>query len=1037
MNKSAPQRRGIIYYFANNSVASNLMAIFLVVIGALCFIDIQRQIYPNKKDEFVNIYATFPGASPEELESLVLEKIENTLIDLPGITDSLTTAKRGLGHISLKIDSKTPPEDMVYRIKERVDAITGFPEGLESTVVSQGKIDHLVMELVVTGDVPLPELVPIATNVGNELRQLTMVSDVVVRTPEFEIAFEIDPTVLRQYNLTLSSISEAIKRFSANLSAGHIVTASGDLSVRIENQYYEGKDFGDIPVKLGANGGELLLQDIAVIKDGFTERERHFKFSGANAINITVNATDNENMVKVANAVRQFIEQKNPDLPPGIEIKAVLDMTYYLNERLEMMLNNLLEGALLVGLMLAIFLNVRLAVWAMLGLPVSFFGAVILMYFVGISLNVISLFAFIMVLGIVVDNAIIISESVSNEQEHSPGKHGTDIVIRGVERVATPAIFGVLTTVAMFVPFLFASGSGQLYFFEIAAVSIFCLLFSLLQSKLILPSNLAQTSVTVNKPNKYRQQFNSAFQRLVNGPYRRFILCCVNFRWTIVSAFLCAMCLTWAMFNYGYVRSALIPKVPQDFPSIHIHMNKNTSGEQMVEVLKDIETRIKQIDHGIESEYGQKMISEILSMNLNRNTGVMIIKLVDDKKRPVSTFDLSRRWREELPIYPGVRSLFIVDSFAGEDNLHDIGISLTGQDVSQLNQAASAVMALLRPQTGVFDVSSTLDLGSQELRLTLLPIAYKLGLDLSTIASQVGHGFYGGIAQRISRYGEDVRVVVRYPKHTREAVSSLAYTVIKTPQGKQVMLGDIAKIELKPGLSEIRREKGERSVYIFGSLDEELITADDFFNTLKEGVIPSVKNAFPDVNVTLNGEVNKEADAQKEQAIFFVVGMMAVYILLAVPLRSYAQPIIIMLVIPFSFILPIWVHIVLDMDINMMSTFGLVAAAGVVINDSLVIMDFINRYIKKGHSLESAVVEAGCKRFRAITLTSITTFVGLLPIMFESSLQAQFVIPMAVSLAFAVLFATLVSLILVPCSFLIWQDVRMMPTVGSDQKSNA
>ncbi|MEL7292176.1 MAG: efflux RND transporter permease subunit, partial [Pseudomonadota bacterium] len=830
--------------------------------------------------------------------------------------------------------------------------------------------------------------------------------------------------VLQKYSLTLNDVVNAIQRYSANYSAGEVRTNAGMISVRIENQYYRGEEFRDIPVKIGANGGKVLLQDIATIKDGFTEEDRYFKYSGQNAIYLSVKATKDQNMVAVAESVKAYIAQKNQALPSDLQIKTLVDMTYYLNARLDMMLKNLLQGAVLVALMLSLFLRVKLAMWVMIGLPVCFLGAVMLMPAIGVSINIVSLFAFIMVLGIVVDDAIVIGESAYSEIEKKGG--GIENVVRGVKRVATPATFGVLTTMAVFAPFLMSKGIERAFFFGIASIVILCLLFSLIESKLILPAHLAHSKFDPIKQGSWRERFNTRFFRFINGPYKRFIELCTHWRWSVLAGFVAILTISVSLVLANYVRIVPSPKVPHDFPSIKLVMNDNISSQQTIEALKLIESTVLEVDQEIEQQTGQKMVRDILTFSQGRKEGSLVIPLVDEELRPFDTFELARRWRESIPTIPGMKTFTVSDNVNDDGKGDEFGFLLYGSDIDSLNSAGRALIVALQQQRGLFDISSSIDSGSQEVQLSLAPVAYNLGLDLFDIATQVGGSFYGGEAERVLRDGEEVKVMVRYPKLTREAFSSLRYAVITTPEGKKVMLGDVVEINQKPGVSSIRREQGYRSVYVYGSIDEELVEPNAIVERVSDEIIPDILADYPGVKSELGGTIEEQQAQQNEQIIFFVAGMILVYILLAVPLKSYTQPLIIMSVIPFSLTGAIWGHYWFGLDLSMMSTFGLIAAAGVVVNDSLVMTDYVNQVRREGVGIKQAVIEAGCARFRAITLTSITTFVGVLPIMFETSLQARFVIPMAVALGFAVLFATLLSLVLVPCLYLILEDIKAL-----------
>ena len=726
------KQTGIIAYFANNPVAANLMMGFIIIMGILSYFTIQRQMFPNIEINYININASYPGASPQEIEESILVKIEESIKDVTEIKKGVSRSFRNSGRISLEIDPDKKLSDVLDKIKLRVDGIATFPAGMEPVTIYQAEFQQDVIEMSLVGDFPLTQLKPIAKQIEDELLQLQNVSLVNLDAPEEEIGIEIQPESLRKYNLSLSDVANAISRHSANFSAGQLRTDAGFISVRIENQYYNGEEFRQIPIKIGKNGAKVLLQDIAVIKDGFTEGERYFKYSGSNAIFMSVKATKDQNMIPVAESVKAFIEQRNKTLPPGLELKTLVDMTYYLNARLDMMLKNLLQGSIMVALMLTLFLRFKLALWVMVGLPVCFLGAVMVMPILGVSINIISLFAFIMVLGIVVDDAIVIGESAYSEIEKSGG--GVENVVKGAKKVATPATFGVLTTMAVFAPFTLSSGPESAFFYGIAVVVILCLAFSLVESKLILPAHLAHSTFTPIPENSWRAKFNKRFMGFVNGPYRRAIKKAIEWRWLVLSAFVGLLIISFALISSNLVRTVPNPKVPHDFPSIEIEMNDNISDLQTINALKTIESIVWKVEEQTKTEFDQGMIKDLLAFNQSRTEARIVIPLVDEDLRPFSTFELSRRWRELLPKIPGLKSITIQDDVNGSGGDGEFGYLLYGPDIDTLNKAGLQFISMLQQEKGLFDISSTIDPASKEVQLTLLPVAYDLGLDLATIA---------------------------------------------------------------------------------------------------------------------------------------------------------------------------------------------------------------------------------------------------------------------------------------------------------------
>ncbi|WP_342806519.1 efflux RND transporter permease subunit [Alteromonas sp. M12] len=1018
------KQTGLIAYFANNAVAANLLMIFIAIMGAVTYFSLPRQMFPSIEVNFISIQANYPGASPQEIEEGILIKIDEALKDVTEIKRSVSRAFRNSGRVSLEIDPDEQLSDVLDKVKLRVDGIATFPAGMEPVTVYQEEFNQDVIEMAIVGDSSLKDLKPLAKDIENELLQLSNVSLVDLYAPDDEIAVEIQPDQLRKYNITLDDIRLAIQRFSANYSAGQLRTDTGIISVRVENQFYKGDEFRRIPIKIGNNGAQVLLEDVAIIQDGFTEGERYFSFSGQNAIYMSVKATKDQNMIPVAESVKAYVKERNKSLPEGLELKILVDMTKYVTERLNMMLSNLFQGSILVAFMLTLFLRFRLALWVMIGLPVCFLGAILTMSMFGISINVLSLFAFIMVLGIVVDDAIVIGESAYTEIEKHGG--GVENVVRGTMRVATPATFGVLTTIAVFVPFTQGSGFLGTMMWNIAGVAIFCLAFSLVESKLILPAHLAHTNFKPIKAGSWRDRFNSRFFGFVNGPYRNFIEVSTRFRWAVFGTFIALLLTSVGLISGNFVRMVPSPSVPHDFPSIRIEMNETVSDTATIEALKLIEKVVQKVENDVIDEYGSGLVRDTLSFNDGRTEGRIMVALVPEEQRPFDTFELARRWRAEIPEIPGMKSFTIRDDpFAEGGGDGDFGYLLFGPDIETLNAAGRKFIELLQQEKGLFDISSTIDPASKEIQMTLLPVAYDLGLDLSSIANQVGASFYGGEAQRVIRNGEEVRVMVRYPRLTRERFAELKYAVITTPSGKEVMLGDVVSLEEMPGISYIRREGGYRSVYVYGNIDEEAVEPNAVVERIAENLLPEMQKFFPSVKTELGGAIEETQAQQNEQILFFIAGLIMMYILLAVPLKSYMQPFMILMVIPFSFTGAIWGHFFFGVDLSTMSTFGLIAAAGVVINDSLLMTDFINSRRKEGIHIKQAVLDAGCARFRAITLTSITTFVGVLPIMFETSMQARMVVPMAIALGFAVMYATIVTLVLIPSMYLILEDIRL------------
>jgi len=1020
MNSS---NRGLIAWFACNPVAANLLMIFTLVVGWMVYATIQRQMFPGNEAGFIQIQAVLRGAAPQEIEEGILIRLEEALLDLEGVKRQTSTATNGSGRFLLELEAGKDAAVMLDQVKLKVDAIHNFPAAMEPLVISQRLDQQRAVELVLTGgDDPLALKV-----MGTKIRDALLKTPNIQRVdfdsmPAFEVSIEIEPKTLQQYNISLQQVSDAIAQHSDNISAGNIRSSAGNINIRSEQRAYTAAEFSQIPVLIGAQGERVLLGDIAVINDGFEERVHYMRFDGQPAVLLSVLATANQSLPEVAASVDKFIKTQNQSLPGDFKLHTLVDMTYYLDERLEMMLNNLLQGVLLVFALLVVFLRLRIAFWVVVGLPVSFLGAVMLMPLFDVSINIITLFGFIMVLGILVDDAIIISESAYAET--STHGHTVDHVIRGVQKVATTATFGVLTTVAVFLPFMFAQGAEFNEFKTIAIIVVLCLLFSLIESKWVLPAHLAACHFKPQPETHWRTRFQQWFAQKIQHGYLPALRLSSKHPYLTLLAF-CAVLFSVLFFiATAKLRVVMTPPVPHDYPEIEFEMYQNSTQQQTLLVLQQIEQMVRTEEQRVIASTGRPMIKHMMPFLRSDTMGSIMITLVDENERPLNAFELGNKWRQAMPALAGVRSIRVKDDLFANSQQRDLGFKLYGDDPVQLTQAGLAFIAALQQLPAVYDIGSTIDSGTKELNLQLKPVALQLGLTSTELARQVGHSFYGIEAQRMVRDGDEVRVMVRYPVALRQQLSALAYTRISLDGGGFVMLGDVADIQEVPGVSSIYREAGNRSVRIDASVHQQLMTTSAVVAQIKNELLPPILQQFPGVKSSLSGMIETQQRQMSTMGIYLVAALLLVYILLAIPLRSYRQPLLILSVVPFGLAGGLWAHYMLGANVSLFSVFGLIAAAGVVVNDSLLLSDGINQRCRSGQSLLSAIEQASCSRFRPIFLTSVTTFVGLVPLMFETSLQAQLVIPMAISLSFSVLFGTVVTLFMVPALYLIIADVR-------------
>ena len=1032
--------KGLIAWFARNPVAANLLMIIILIGGLLTAGTIRKQFFPAVETNWLSFNAGYPGAAPQEVEEGITIKVEEALESIQGLRRVITYSNRGSSNGWIQVEDNYDPQIVLEEVKSAIDSISSFPATMEKPRIEREKYTQEVMYISLYGDLTSKQLKEIGEKIHDEILQLPLVNiSNFYSGLGYEISVEISKDRLREYGLSFNDVSNAIRNYSQNMSAGQIRTENGYINLRVENQSYLGHEFDKIPLITLADGTNIKLGDIAKVNDGFEEGLRYSKFNGKNAVTFSVGASADQSITDVANVVNNYLDKKQLALPQGVKIEPWVDMTYYLQGRLDLMLDSMKTGAVLVFLMLALFLRVRLAFWVMMGLPVCFLGTLLFLPLgmIDVTINVISLFAFILVLGIVVDDAIVMGESAHAETEERG--HSIDNVIRGVKKVAMPATFGVLTTIAAFLPITLDTGPSAAFGQAIGFVVILCLIFSLIESKLILPAHLARMKQPkVIQPNSknpldylrrgvnaVQAKVDSTLKGFINNRYLPFLTVAVKYRYSVIMAFIGFLIICAGLYSGGFVRFIGQPKIPHDFPRISLEMKTDASDKATLAGALALRDALLKVDQQIEQEYGQKMLSD-LQVRLNGRTNAEIsTKLVDPELRPMDTFAVAEKWRNAFPIIPGMKSLTVQDSLIGggrDDG--DISFRLEAKDEQQLVAASKELKAKLNSLKGVGDVNDSRQNSTKEIQFELKPQAYALGLTLRDVASQAGYSFYGLEAQRILRNGEEIKVMVRYPEEQRNSIAQVSDLLIKTASGAEVPLSEVAEIKLVDGVNRIRRENGNRTINVWASIDAEQVEPFKVARDIRDNFIPNLLAKYPRVKSQLSGNIQEQLDSTDTQLRDFMISLLVIYSLLAIPLKSYSQPFMIMSVIPFGIVGSVLGHMILGIDLSVLSLFGIIAAAGVVVNDSLVMVDYINNSRRQGTPLKTAVIEAGGRRFRAILLTSLTTFIGVTPIILETSMQAKMVIPMAVSLGFGVLFATIVTLVLIPCIYLMIEDIR-------------
>lgn len=1049
----------MIRWFTNNGVAANLLAIIAVVTGLIVASGIKLELFPELDLDIVQITVPYPGAAPEEVESGIVELIEDRIQDVDGIKKLSAFASEGAAILTAEVERGSDAGEVRDKIKVRVDAIENFPEEAEEPTVEELLIRNEVISLAIYGDTDPKTLKRIAERMRDELNTREDITQVDIKgIAQFEISINVSENTLRQYGLSFDQVVQAVRATSLDIPGGSIRSRGGEILLRTTGKAYTLEEFSRIPLLTDPDGARIELGDIATIVDGFVDDPLVTEFNHQRAVILRVFAVGDQSALDVSARVQSFAKEINNELPPGIQIEAFRDFTYYLKGRLQMLIENGVYGLLLVFLILTLFLRPSLAFFVMLGIPISFLGSMLVLPALGVSINLASLFGFILVLGIVVDDAIIVGESIFTQfQKH--GGPGVEASIEGTKKVSIPVTFAVLTTIVAFLPILTIPGFLGKFFFPIPVVVIACLIFSLIESKLVLPYHLTLCKVGGHKRERIswlqRQQRKIAdgLETFIERYYAPFLSKAIRLRYLTASIFVACLMIMLGMLAGKHLPFVFFPEVPSDYIVAKLVMPEGTPVELTAKAVHRMEDGLDRLIKEIEEEgLGQPFDNAVITIGgqpfeggggpageaLARNTPNLAEIAVELVKREdlaiggdinaLSAPELAKRWRELIGPIAGAKELSFNANAAGVAG-EPINIQLSGRDFTALQAASTAIKETLATYDGLFDIKDNYSSGKREIQLSINESAESLGLRQSDLGRQVRAAFYGIEAQRIQRGRDDIKVMVRYPESERRSVENLEDLRIRTPQGNEVPFTEVADFEISESYSTITRIDRRRVLNITSDADKSVANLGLIKKSLRGeddalGDIDEILKDYPGITWSFEGEAREQADIFASLGKMTIIAMFLIYALLAIPLKSYLQPIIIMSVIPFGLIGAIAGHMIMGQPMSILSVLGFVALAGVVVNDSLVLVDFINQERNDGRTLREAIETSGALRFRPILLTSLTTFAGLLPVLFETSLQAQFLIPMAISLSFGVLFATVITLLLVPAFYSILEDIR-------------
>ncbi len=1048
---------GAIAWFARNPVGANLLMLAIVAGGLMTLPTLRQEVFPEFELDLITVSVVYPGASPEEVEEGITVRIEEQIKGVSGIKELTSVASEGAGVVTAELLEDANASRILDEIKNRVDAIDTFPDEAEEPIVEQVVPRRQVINVAVSGEADERTLKRLGQQVRDEITALPGITQAeLTNARPYEISIEVSEGALRRWGLTFDDVARAVRRSSLDLPGGSLKTAGGEILLRAKGQAYRGPDFERIVLLTHPDGSRVSVGDVARVVDGFEETDRYARFDGRGSVLVQVFRVGQENALDVASAVKEYVRSTQARMPEGIELTVWEDDSHFLRARRDTLMRNAATGFAMVMALLALFLRLRLAFWVGIGVPISFLGAIWLMPAFDVSINMVTLFAFILVLGILVDDAIVTGENIHTHQTRDHDR--LRAAIRGAQEVAIPVTFGVLTSVAAFVPMMLLPGVFGKVFAMIPIIVIAALFFSLVESKLVLPSHLSHgrdggetwlANPVSRAWRRLQERIASGLQRSIDDVYRPLLERCLRWRYLTAATAASVLLLAVGWVAGGWIPFTFFPRVEGDNVVAMVTLPQGTpvqvteravlrleqSFERVREELDASRAEDTAVRHVLasvgEQPYGQRQGRASGPMGglggaSAGHLGEVNVELVPAEQRSMKSVEVARRWREVTGPIPDAEELVFTSSIFGAGD--PIRVQLRGPDLEELRVVAGELKAALAEYPGVFDVTDSFRGGKQELKLRIQPGAEALGLSLADLARQVRQAFYGEEAQRIQRGRDDVAVMVRYPAEERRSLGDLENMRIRLPDGIAVPFGEVATAELGRGFSSIRRTNGNRVIDVTADVDLSRANANQVLADLRSGALPRLLRDHPSVSYSFEGEQREQRETLGRLGRLYALSMIAIFTLLAVPLGSYVQPLIIMAVIPMGFVGSLIGHLLMGIEqLSMVSVIGLVAASGVVVNDSLVLVAFVNERRNRGVPLVQALRDAGAARFRPILLTSLTTFVGLLPMMLERSVQAQFLIPMAVSLAFGVLFATVITLLLVPSAYLILEDLRRLP----------
>lgn len=1020
--------RGMVSWFAANTVAANLLMIVAFIGGFISFNTMEREFFPPGEINIVQVSITWEGASPKDVDEQLVSRIEESVSDLDGIKRITSSAREGVGTVTIEGFNNVTLDTLLNDVERRVNQINNLPPAAFQPTVTEIETGPPYFGLTVHGNVDALTIKRIAEKVRDDIAklpggQLARVEAVL----DEEVSIEVTEESLRRYGLSFSDIANAVRRSSINSSGGQVRTDIGTIGIQTRQQADTREEFGNIIISQTIDGGTLRIRDVATVVDGFIDANLQTSFNGENSAFIFVNSPEKMDIVKYTDGIKKYIEDSPNFLPEAIKLDVFLDFSKDFNDRMSTITNSALMGALLVMIVLLLFLRPAVAFWVTIGIITAFAGGTFLLPFFGVSFNLLSLFAVLLVIGVIVDDAIVVGENIHKEVE-TGRSYGLQAAQTGTHAVMKPVIFGVLTTIIVFLPWAFLSGPERSFTSQISFVVVAALVFSLIESLLILPAHLAHM-----KPQNYngiggaltrvQRKIADSLLWIAHKLYKPVLELAIRARYATVLIFVFLFILATRLVGDSYVPFRFMPEIENDLIQVTIELPDGTPFTRVEQVRDQLEAGLERAADKLAKQYpdikGGFLQGRSIAAFDQRVQAWLTLAPPEERPKTASTKDAALLMRDEVGAIPDAEDVEF--NFTINDNDTRVTFSISNPDIDILRAAADDVRAQLSTYDSLYDISDNLSSAADEIRIEMLPGAEALGISLQDVSNQMRQAYFGEQAQRIARDGEDARVMVRLAKKDRENIDSLQNLRIRSADGLEIPLAEVAKLSFAPGINRIQSQDGVQTVRVFAEVSGDVrnqIVAD-----MNTNYWPKFAQRFPTVTRENAGGFEDQQAFFNEIRILFIIALGGMYVLLAIAFKSYAQPLLLMTALPFAYAGAVFGHIIFGIPMALFSFFGIAAAGGVVINDNLVLLDYVNRRREEGAGAVQALMDAGVSRFRPILLTSVTTFVGVLPLIAERSISAQFLRPMVISLGCAVIFALFVSLLLVPALYAVGAEI--------------